>query len=200
MAREGDRSASEGVILDRPEALVINDDASCGSDVLSAAKTLRAGDGEARSTRQVVATAMKKRPTRKFCKLIRFLYSVPPHISSAVETWIAVPKSKLTSNLLFDNRSEGGMVVASVISSHEKKAFMESFLLQNCNVKTIGQRCADWFLLRQFRVTGTSAGQLLLLDSSTTEMLGINTAEEIEPALDDDSVNPTAVLNKMIAS
>ena len=67
-------------------------------------------------------------------------------------------------------------------------------------MKTIGQRCADWFLLRQFRATGTSAGQQLLLDSSTTEMLGINATEEIEAALEDDCVNPPAVLNKMIAS
>ena len=121
MAGEGDRSAFEGIILDRPEAFVINDDASCGPDVLSAVKALRAGDEETRSRRQVVVIAVRERPTRTFCKVIRFLYSVPPHISSAVDTWIAVQKSETTSNFLFDNRSEDGEVVASAISSDEKR-------------------------------------------------------------------------------
>ena len=200
MAGEGDGSAFDGSILDRPEAFVIKDDASCGPDVVAAVKKLRTPDGETRSRRQVVAIAVRERPTTKFCKAIRFLYSVPPHISSAVDTWLAVPKSETTSHLLFNDRSEHGEVEASAISSDEKKASIESFLLQHCNVKTIGQRCADWFLLRQFRVTGTSAGQLLLSDSSITEQLGISSAEEIEPALEDDKANPTAALKKTIAS
>ena len=177
MAREGDRSAFEGIILDRPEAFVINYDASCGPDVVSAVKKFRTGNGETRSRRQVVSIAVTARPTKTFCKVIRFLYSVPPHISGAVDKWLAVPKSEINSHLPFNNRSEHGEVEASTISSDEKNAFIESFLLRHCNVKTIGQRCADWFLLRQFRITGTSAGQLLRSDPSTTELLGINSAE-----------------------
>lgn len=31
-----------------------------------------------------------------------------------------------------------------------------------CHVLTLGQRCADWFIPWQFRVTGTNAGILLI--------------------------------------
>ena len=96
-----------------------------------------------------------------------------------MNTWIAILKSEITSNLLFKNRGGNGEVVASAISSDEKKAIMESFLLQDCDVHTISQGCADWLLLPQFIVTGTSAGRLLLLDYSTSSMLGINAAQEI---------------------
>lgn len=163
---------------------MIDDDANCGADVLTAVRTLPASDGEARSKRQVVAIAVRERPTKKFCKVLRFLYSVPPHMSNEIGTWIAVPKSETTSNLLFSNRDDNGEVVAADLASDLDKCTMGHYLLQRCNVKTIAQRCADWFLLRQFRVTGTSAGELLMDDSAVLETLGIveDERDDLDPA------------------
>lgn len=39
------------------------------------------------------------------------------------------------------------------------KSIVKSFLNLPCDVLTIGQRCANSFIMRQYRVTGTNAGK-----------------------------------------
>jgi hypothetical protein len=39
---------------------------------------------------------------------------------------------------------------------------VEQRLIRTCRVVTLGQRCADWFVLRQFRITGTNASNILM--------------------------------------
>lgn len=46
---------------------------------------------------------------------------------------------------------------------------------------TIGQRCADWFVMRQ-RITGTIAGKILLQSSSVREILGLPPQADSEPS------------------
>lgn len=41
-----------------------------------------------------------------------------------------------------------------------------------CSVVTQSQRCADWFFLQQFRVTGTVAGKIVLQDPPLVEFMG----------------------------
>jgi transposase-like protein len=55
----------------------------------------------------------------------------------------------------------------------ENKGKIERHLLEHCLLLTISQRCADWFILRQFRVTGTNASQVILADSIIREKLGL---------------------------
>ena len=50
----------------------------------------------------------------------------------------------------------------------EEKEVVEKALLQNCNPLSIGQRCADWFLLRTFHFTGTLGSGLGSLDRNVT--------------------------------
>lgn len=53
---------------------------------------------------------------------------------------------------------------------------MECRLRLSCNVRTTAQRCADWFVLRQFRVTGTIAGYTLLSHPTTLSLSGYGSA------------------------
>ena len=45
--------------------------------------------------------------------------------------------------------------------------------MEHCHVLTIGQRCADWFFMRQFRVTGTLAGRSIMSDNEVRQLLGL---------------------------
>lgn len=61
-------------------------------------------------------------------------------------------------------------------------------------MKTIDQRCADWFLLRQFIVTGTIAGMVLLSDSPVVDVLGIVSA------VSEETIRPNEVLQNLSGS
>lgn len=39
-------------------------------------------------------------------------------------------------------------------------------------MQTIAQRCAHWFMLRQFRITGKMEDDLLLFDQCVSDTLG----------------------------
>lgn len=39
---------------------------------------------------------------------------------------------------------------------------MEDEIYTACEILTIGQRCADWFVLRKFRITRNNAGMVML--------------------------------------
>lgn len=48
---------------------------------------------------------------------------------------------------------------------HDMKSNLESRSSERITCLTIGQRCVDWFTMRQFRTTGTNAGIFLLRSS-----------------------------------
>jgi hypothetical protein len=60
---------------------------------------------------------------------------------------------------------------------------VEMHILENCNVLTVGQRCDDWFVLRQFRITGTKAGKILMASESVRAWLGLQSSAHVsEPS------------------
>jgi hypothetical protein len=85
-------------------------------------------------------------------------------MAHSLKTWIAVPRTDPIVHMHFSKRDDNGRIVTTSQISSTNKDVVERLLLQRCSVLTIGQRCADWFILRQFRVTGTSAGDILLAD------------------------------------
>jgi hypothetical protein len=82
------------------------------------------------------------------------MYRVPSNVSRAVETWIEVPDAGLAHSALFIKRDDNGHIITPAPDSPDCKDIFERGILRNCVVLTVGQRCADWFVLRQFRVTG----------------------------------------------
>lgn len=53
------------------------------------------------------------------------------------------------------------------------KEKMKGFLSSRCDVLSVGQRCADWFIMRQFRVAGTNAGKVLLSSNIYRRTAGV---------------------------
>lgn len=155
----GNNGGATSSAEDRRATFVINDNASMGQSVFMASKPLRtSGDV---GQRRVTALALREHGTSKFSKVLRFMYAVPNSIGKELTNWIAVPKPNIT---LHDTLFSGYDDVAAKI--------VEAVLSQVCVPLTMGQRCADWFVLRQFRVTGTNAG--LILNESLDYRLAVH--------------------------
>lgn len=117
--------------------------------------------------------AIREHDNCKHAKVVRFLYAVSSGgIFDAIETWIAVPR--------LDIEDQGFLFSGSNPST--EKLQVEDMVRGRCNVLTQGQRFADWFTLRQFRVTGTLSGNILLQDASLMGYPTKTTVSENNPA------------------
>lgn len=157
---------------DRRPTFVVPVDPDAGIAVYAATRKFSIpvhGHGADRNKETVTALAVRERGNDKSMQLIRFLFSVPVAINEALKTWVAVPRSnEQDQSLLFTGGSDRMI---------EKRSSIEGYLRQKVLVLTKGQRCADWFILRQFRITGTVSGKILLSDSLIISHLGHQTQE-----------------------
>lgn len=158
VVNNSERSAS---VEDRRRPFVINDCPMLGPAVFSATKALRSpGVGQ----RRITAVAVREHGTEKYSKVLRFMHAVPTPITYQLNQWVAVPKPVVsTTNSLFSGST------ATDINSCE---FM---LAKTCFPLTLAQRCADWFTLRQFRVTGTNGGIIMRDDAGFLTAMGYST-------------------------
>ena len=84
-------------------------------------------------------------------------------------TYVIVPKMKKKlaaepSQTLFFPRNDTTELEQELLD-------WEKRLKQHCIPLTCGQRCADWFLMRRFRVTGTMGAVIARRDSKANEFL-----------------------------
>lgn len=107
------------------------------------------------------------------------MYTVPNAIQDNLKTWAAAPKQNVRFDkvLFTKKRHEERTAEAASVAL---KDFLEGALHGNCELLTIGQRCADWFVLRQFRVTGTNAGLILMSNGEVRSALGLPAGESQE--------------------
>lgn len=75
--------------------------------------------------------------------------------------WIAVAKGSILSKVLFNMGDNLRAVVHPQSPRQDQKDFVEAEVLRQGTFLTVGKRCPDWFVLRQFHVTGTNAGKTL---------------------------------------
>jgi hypothetical protein len=156
-------AAVPGVHYDRPRAFVVSDEPKAGPASFYAVKVFKRDTQPQRCP--VTAVAVRERGTEKYSKVLRFAYRVSAGVASASETWVAVPGCGLSNHFLFVKRDDSGRIFVPPADSEALKDVVERALLEKCMILTIGQRCADWFVLRQFRVTGTNAGNILMSDN-----------------------------------
>lgn len=166
----------ESSVLDRPRSFVINDGPDEGPASWWAVKNLKAPGrraGVPDSSAKVTAVALREKGSDKFSKVIRFMYCVPSTLSKSLETWIAVPRNSTLSNKLFQKRNDDGKFMIPAVECTDMRDVIERHILNHCAVLTVDQRCADWFVLRQFRVTGTSAGKILCANANIRGLVGM---------------------------
>lgn len=111
---------------------------------------------------------IRKRGTEKFAKLLLFMYTVLESIRSTLNTWVAVLKSSVNLSKTFFHEVRG-----CGEGYRQLKELAQNKILTNCEPLTVGQRCADSFVLRQFRVTGSNAGIVLLRNNEMRKLLNL---------------------------
>ena len=166
--------------FDRRRSFIIEDHATAGPASYTATRNVKPlrstfhGSGNRGASRaKVSAIVVREHGTQKHRSVHRFLYTVPTTIAKDIETWIAVPKAEPPGDYLFSEKdAHTRQIINPSLFSVMDKHVVERFLLQHCKVLTIGQRCADWFILRQFRITGTVAGKLLSRDEGYKGVVG----------------------------
>lgn len=158
--------------FDRPIGFVIPDDAGLGPEVFDATKTIQSTERRA-GVKNVTAIAAREHGTAKYCKVLRFIFTIPDSLRESLDTWIAVSKGNKAQplNALF------GMASKERADLQHVKEKVKERLNSNCTCLTSSQKCAGWFVLRQFRVTGTNAGMLLMNDRLVLEGLGMSPSQ-----------------------
>lgn len=154
--------------MDRRRGFVVDDNPALGPGAFFATKNVGASAATLVGQKKATAVAVREQGTEKFAKVLRFMYTVPTPVQEILNTWIAVPKPNYSfKKVLYTRRNIEGEHIA------ELKDNLEAVIKTNCVSLTVGQRCADWFVLRQFRVTGTNAGLMLLSSDTARSALGI---------------------------
>lgn len=77
------------------------------------------------------------------------------------------------SNVFFNNRDNLGAFGHPLSPSQDQKDFVEAEVLKSYTFLTVGQRCADWFVLMQFRVTSTNARKRLMVSGLLRACVGM---------------------------
>ena len=118
---------------------------------------------------KVSAIDGREHGTEEYGKVLRFLYTVPEHVQDQLDTRSAVSKAGMdTARTLFGSEGSESSVLKAKIETHLSGA---------CQILAVGQRCADWFVLRQFRATGTNSRIVLLESSAFRTIIGLETTD-----------------------
>lgn len=190
---EPDEGVGEGtvVVVDRRRNFIIDDGPDTGSAAFVASRAMK-GAGTQRV--QVNAVAVREQGTSNFAKVIRFAYHLPTSIAAKLNHWVAVPHRRaMSSRALFTRRDSDGKVCMPADGCSLAQSRVERWVWDHCRILTVGQRCADWFVLRQFRLTGTLASKVLLAQNSIRDLLGLH-------RITDEPPRPSALLHDLISS
>lgn len=180
-----DISAHErSAVYDRRRAFFIDDASNAGLGsfhVIKKVRPSRNSRGANLTARaKVTAIAVREKGTKLFSNLIRSMYTVPSVMAAGMETWVAIPRTAPIAHLLFIKRDNNGLILSPASDSNNGKDIIERHILEKCSVLTVGQRCTHWFVMRQFRATGTTAGAILLSNSDLCQSLGLSVRQEVE--------------------
>ena len=123
---------------------------------------------------KLTARAVREYGTAKASRVISFIHSLPESLSRGLNTWIAVPNPRINVSKTVFSGSDDPLMNAC-----------EAFMSRTCTAFTLGQRTADWFMNRKFRITGTNTGQILRYDALFCSLLGLSDAKIKERTLKD---------------
>lgn len=124
--------------------------------------------------RCLTALAIREHGTSQFSKDLRFMYAVPREVASEFSKLIAVPKPNTC--------------LVATLSSGSHDAIMttlQAIFALPCVPVTMGQRCADWSVMRHFRLSATNAGLILSRRNSFRLAVGLSVdtdRQEFSPA------------------
>lgn len=95
-------------------------------------------------------------------------------MAASAETWIASPRKESFAYYLFSDYNKPASVGPwRPLTDVSTRAIVARSVLQSARTINVGQRCADLFCLRQFRLTGTIAGKVLMDSNNIRGILGL---------------------------
>jgi hypothetical protein len=153
---------------DRPSH-VIDDDLDFGKEIYSATCTIETSEGEERT---LVASAFRDYRKRNANNTngLRFIWSVSDahigQIADKIRNTIGMERMSLPRSV---NKAKEVLFHPGRRTDERKR--MEDDLRANTTPLTAWQRSADWFICRQFLVTGTAAQKIANLDKNARRLL-----------------------------
>ena len=149
---DGPETTVEGTVGSFPASLrkfIVDDNGKLGPAIYSAKKV-----GVCDRNAKTKAYAVREPCKGTLANVLRFQLDMPTEMSTTITHWVYCKHgTRLTSDIFHAGTDDN-------LRNETRRA-----LLQNCHALTRGQRCADWFILRRFRVTATVASKVLLHDN-----------------------------------
>ena len=166
--------------FDRDAAFVIDDSPNAGMGVFCAAKVC----GREQNSVHISAVAVRHYGTAKHSKLIRFMYAVPSPTYESLQHWVTVSHTWSLDGHHFNYKTREGRVMMPSQSTEDgnRKKELELITQKNVKILTIAQSCADWFVLRKFRLTSTAAATLLLKCDAYRHYMSLPPSDATEPS------------------
>jgi hypothetical protein len=121
------------------------------------------------------------------------LYCMLPALDSLPNSWLDVPRGGMSMTTLFSQvEREPGNVGLKWMDGQS--------LHRTCRALTLGQRCADWFVLRQFRITGTNASNTLMKVNTVRSFLRPSCAPNNDNSRDHEERSSRTLLETFASS
>lgn len=166
-------NALAGMQTDRPARFVIPNLQGEGNTAVTARMSV---PGLAQDYR---ACAVREAGALSVSKVLLFSYMLPQAMRRRCDGWTWVtrsgdmPPKNILVPLAEYERTSNDPVSTALLET------LQGVLRGRCHILTVGQRCADWFVLRQFRITATLAEDVFAaLDWSDATVALFPTAKE----------------------
>jgi hypothetical protein len=142
-------------------------------------------DGDNEYTVKVTAYAVRDKLDRKTATKDLFFFSTGESMRKLAHVWVAMPGNTVTSDHLF-----------SVKPGSPARVAVEGELRLSCRPLTVGQRCADWFLLKWI-LSGTNSGILYSKAKKLRAAAATRSSDSSNSDGDDSAVIDNTVLSEL---
>ena len=100
------------------------------------------------------------------------MYRETPDVASQLRKWVMVDSSWSSAMALFTNGSGCLRMPERSVGVQSLLCLVQHHVLTNCFVLTLSQRFADWFVLRRFCLSGTTAEIIVSRNAHISQRLG----------------------------
>ena len=155
-----DTSGQVPIRPDRPTEFIIDEDPKFGNGSFRAGKQF----GSGRQSQLVNAIALRCHGDAKHANIVRFLHAVSSPMHDCLHHWVTSHYTWDMEPYWFNYRTAKSRIRLRIEESDDDsmKRSIELYIKDRARVITTGQRCTDWFVMGEFRLTSTGATKFLL--------------------------------------
>ncbi len=113
----------------------------------------------------------RKSHRKSFCTSI-MMFSMTLGVASQMRNWVMVGSYWSSAMAVFTDGSGCLRMPQRSIGAPSLRCLVQHHVLTNCFVLTLSQRFADWFVLRRFCLSGTTAEIIVSRNAHISQRLG----------------------------